>query len=362
MLLPEATGADAAKGGRRTWDARVVGQDADIDLALLKIDATGLPSLAIARRDVRPGQLVFAVGSPQGLASTVTMGVVSSVARQPDPEKPMLFIQTDAPINPGNSGGPLVDTDGNVVGVNTLILSQSGGSEGLGFAIPSAVVRFVYDSLRKSGHVHHTAIGLAARAVTPGLAAALGLPQDWGVVVSDVMPGSPAEAAGAAAGDVLVSVDGRPVDGMPALAGALYTHAPDAPVALVLRRGERTVKLQVKGVDPGHAADQLAELANLGKSAVPRLGIVGVTLDERIRARVPDLRQPAGVVVVARTLDAAQLEAGLEPGDVIHAVNRTEVRTVEALREAVRALPDGGPGVLRVERRGQLSWVELDLE
>ncbi len=362
VVLPEPTGPEPAKGGKRIFDARVVGQDPEIDLALLKIDAAGLPSLPIARRDVRPGQLVFAVGSPQGLASTVTMGVVSSVARQPDPEKPMLFIQTDAPINPGNSGGPLVDTEGNVVGVNTFILTQGGGSEGLGFAIPSAVVRFVYDSLRRSGHVHHTVIGLAARPVTPVLAAALALPQDWGVVVADVLPGSPAAAAGIAPCDVLVSLDGHAVDAMPALASALYTHPPETPVALVLRRGDRTLKLLVKGVEPDHAADRLAELTDIARSAVPRLGIVGVTIDDRIRQRVPDLREPTGVVVVGRTVEGAQLDAGLEPGDVIHAVNRTEVRTVDELRAAVKALPEAGPGVLRVERHGELSWIELDLE
>jgi len=188
-----------AKGPRqRIFEARVVGTQPSIDLALLRIDATGLPTLALdPTAKVRQGELVFAIGSPQGLASTVTMGVVSSSARQVDVPTalatPMLLIQTDAPINPGNSGGPLVNTDGVLVGINTFIFTQSGGSQGLGFAIPAPMVRFAYDSLRKYGHVRRIEAGITAQAVTPTLAAGLGLTRDWGVVVSDVVLGGPAQ-------------------------------------------------------------------------------------------------------------------------------------------------------------------------
>ncbi len=164
--------------------ARVVGAEPEIDLALLKIDAVDLPALALSKREVRPGQLVFAVGSPVGLANSVTLGVVSSVARTPDPSRPQVFIQTDAPINPGNSGGPLIDTEGNVVGINTSIVTRGGGSEGLGFAIPSTVVRVVTDSLRRLGRLQHVVLGISSQEITPGLAAGLALPQDWGVMVA----------------------------------------------------------------------------------------------------------------------------------------------------------------------------------
>src|SRR5207244_1702500 len=178
-------------------NARVVGLDQEIDLAVLKVDTTGLPPLRFGDSDrLRKGQVVFAVGSPAGLTNSVTMGIVSSAHRQADPERPLVYIQTDAPINPGNSGGALVDGDGMLVGINTFIITRSGGSEGLGFAIPANIVQFVYRELRSYGHVHRSIIGVQAQEITPLLAQALGLPRNWGVILSDVVPGGPAAAAG----------------------------------------------------------------------------------------------------------------------------------------------------------------------
>ncbi len=198
-------------GKERIVEARIVGVHKETDLALIKIDQTGLPTLSLGtRRPVHQGELVFAMGSPEGLQNSVTMGVVSSVARQADPSRPMVYIQTDAPINPGNSGGPLVDADGYVVGINTFILSEAGGSEGLGFAIPARIVSFVYESLRKYGHVHRIEIKAGAQTITTNLAKGLGLAQDWGVVIDDVTPGGPAEAAGLKIGDIVIRADDRP--------------------------------------------------------------------------------------------------------------------------------------------------------
>ena len=203
-----ATGPVRSLAGEasQTVDARIVGVASDIDLALLKVDVTGLRALPLADYDaIRQGEIVFAFGSPEGLRNSVTMGVVSSVARQPDPDSPTIYIQTDAPINPGNSGGPLVNVDGELVGLNTFILTESGGSQGLGFAIPSAVVASAYPQLRKFGHLHRGLIGLSTQAITPTLAAALGLSRTSGVLVSDVEPESAAEAAGVAVGDVVAT-------------------------------------------------------------------------------------------------------------------------------------------------------------
>lgn len=225
-------------GKQQVVDAKIVGVHKVSDLALLKIDQTGLPTLSLGGfRHVRQGQLVFAVGSPEGLQNSVTMGVVSSVARQPDPERPLVYIQTDAPINPGNSGGPLVDIDGYVLGINTMILSQGGGSEGLGFAIPARVVWFVYQSLRKYGHVHRVEIQAAAQDITPNLAEGLGLSQSYGVVISDIAPGGPAELAGLKIGDIVISADDRRIETLPALTAAMYLHPLDQVMKLVVLRG-----------------------------------------------------------------------------------------------------------------------------
>ncbi len=359
LLAP--TGDGTRRPEKREYAARVVGSEPDVDLALLKIDAVGLPTLALSAEDVRPGQLVFAIGSPIGLANSVTLGVISSVARTPDPARPQVFIQTDAPINPGNSGGPLVDTEGRVVGINTSIVTQGGGSEGLGFAIPSAVVRVVTDSLRRFGHLEHPVLGISAQEITPGLASGLKLSQDWGVVVADVAPGSPAERAGVRAGDLLRAVDGRPIDGMPALTLAVFLHQGGAPVKLTILRGAERLELSATGIEPNHPVDKLGS-ADVPMTPVPALGVLAATVDARVRQLLPPLREPAGVVVAGRTLASAELETGLEPGDVIHAVNRTPVASLDELTRALAEARPRDRGVLRVERRGALIWLEFDLD
>ena len=191
-------------------DAKLVGLDRDIDVAVVKIDHTGLPFLAFGDSNrIHQGELVMAFGSPLGLESSVSMGVVSSVARALHPDDMMVYIQTDAPINPGNSGGPLVDMNGSVIGINTFILSSGGGSEGLGFAIPARIVDFVYHSLRQYGHVHRVEIGAVAQEITPTLADGLKLVQRWGVIVADVKPDGPAAAAGLQIQDIVLTADDR---------------------------------------------------------------------------------------------------------------------------------------------------------
>ena len=184
----------------------MIGSQADVDLALLKIEATNLPVLSLEKAHLaQQGEIVFAIGSPEGLASSVTMGVVSAAERQVENAFPMAFIQTDAPINPGNSGGPLVDAEGSLVGINAFILTRSGGSEGLGFAIPTATVKFVYESLRKYGRVRRIETGVLCQPITPELAAGLNLSRDWGVIISDVDPNGTAHAAGVGPGDITPS-------------------------------------------------------------------------------------------------------------------------------------------------------------
>ncbi len=360
----ESLGRTIPEGRRRILDAKLVGLHKETDLALLKIEASGLPTLPFAEpRSVREGQMVVAIGSPEGLDNSVTMGVVSAVARQADPEKAMVYVQTDAPINPGNSGGPLIDMQGKVVGINTFILSESGGSEGLGFAIPAGVVRFVYQSLRKYGHVHRIEIGAGTQAITPTLAEGLGLARSWGVIVDDVLPNQPAEAAGLKVQDIILSVDGRRIDTLPALNGAMYQHHPGDVLKLEVLRGTQRVTLNVAAVEHRDPMDQVLDAADPEKSLVQGLGILAIDLNGPLRSLVDNLRIPSGAVVVGQAGNELGVpETGLQSGDVIHTLNVTAITSVDSLRDAVKALKPGASVVLQVERDGGLLYLPFEME
>ncbi len=353
----------APVGKQRFVEARLIGLHKETDLALLKIERTGLPTLSLgSRRPVHQGQLVFALGSPEGLENSVTMGVVSSVARQADPSRPMVYIQTDAPINPGNSGGPLVDTEGYVVGINTFILSATGGSEGLGFAIPARIVQFVYESLRKYGHVHRIEVKAGAQTITESLAKGLGLAQNWGVVIDDVMPGGPAEAGGLKIGDIVVRADDRLIGTLSAFTAVLYLHPLDQPLKLEVLRGSERKTLFIAALEMKDAMDALPDLADPRENLVSRLGILGLDLNDGVRSVLGTLRNPAGVVVVARVADFLSSTTGLETGDVIHSVNQTEIDSVNSLRAALKQIKPHDSVVLQVERGGGFQWLAFEME
>jgi serine protease Do len=341
--------------------ARVVGVAKDVDLALLKVDNVKLSALSLAPyRNIRQGEVVLAFGSPEGLRNTVTLGVVSSVARQIDPDSPLVYIQTDAPINPGNSGGPLVNVDGDVVGINTFILSQSGGNEGLGFAIPSSVVNVAYQQLRKFGHIRHTQIGLGLQTISPVLAAALNLPRSYGVIVSDVLPDSPAMAAGVRIGDVLLNVDGRIADSVPYASFRLMSVNAGAKVHLEVLRNKERLAFDIPVVEVPHEMDQVASLADPEKNLVRPLGVIGVEIDEKIAAMVSDLRDPFGIIVAARSSEAAEIP--LAAGDVIRSLNGQPITSLERLRAALRALQPGAPVVLQIQREQRLLFLAFTLD
>ena len=190
---------------------------------------------------LRQGELVLAAGSPFGLQNSVTMGIVSSVARQVRPDDPMIYIQTDASINPGNSGGPLLNADGEVVGINTFILSESGGNQGVGFAAPSAIVRTVYDQIRKYGRVRRGQVGLVVQTITPAIATALQLPNETGAVVADVVPGGSAAAAGIEIKDIILSLDGKPIENARQFGVNIYQKADQTVTMEVLRQRRKEV-------------------------------------------------------------------------------------------------------------------------
>jgi len=311
---------------------------------------------------VHQGELVFAMGSPEGLENSVTMGVVSSVARQADPNKPMVYIQTDAPINPGNSGGPLVDADGYVVGINTFILSEAGGSEGLGFAIPARIVSFVYESLRKYGHVHRIEVQAGAQTITTELAKGLGLAQNWGVIIDDVTPGGPADAGGLKIGDIILSADGHRIGTLPAFTAALYLHRLDQSLKLEVLRGTERKTLYIAALEMKDPMDALPDLVNSRDNLVARLGILGLDLNDQLRSSLGTLRNPSGVIVVARVAEFRSSVSGLETGDIIHSLNQAPIDSLAALREALRQIKPRDPVVLQVERDGGYRWLAFDME
>lgn len=355
-------GRSILKPTGRTLDARVLGVDLETDLAVLKVKESGLPYLKLGDSDeLRKGQLVFAFGSPRGLENSVSMGVVSAVARQLQPEDPMIYIQTDAPINPGSSGGPLVDSQGRVVGINTLIFSQSGGSEGLGFAAPSNIVANVYRQIKTSGYVRRGEIGVNAQTISTTLAEGLGLVRDWGVVLGDVYPGSPADAAGLRVGDVVLGLDGKPMENGRHFDVQLYRRPVGDEVILEIVRGEQQLTVAVSVIErPGDMA-QFSPMVNPDENLIPRLGILGLDLDQQIIQMLRGARGSAGVVVAAISPDAIYGQVGLTPGDIIYSVNGKRIKGLDGLRFAIDRTSAGDAVVLQVERRGALMFLAFEI-
>lgn len=346
-----------------TVGAQLVGTDPDTDLAVIKIEGPGHPTLPLGDSEgLRQGQIVLAFGAPLGLDNSATMGVISAPARQLEPESPMIYVQTDAPINPGNSGGPLVDTEGRVVGINTMMLSQGGGNEGLGFAVPSNIVKNVYDQIRTSGRVQRGSIGARAQTITPALAAGLGLPRAQGVLVSDVNPYGGASKSGLELGDIIVALDGKQMENGRQLEVNLYRRAPGQLVALDVVRGDRTLKLSVPVSERPRDPDALRQMVNPEANLVRGLGLLGLDLDDTLMKLLPPTRAKAGVVVAVNTGEGPLWPEAPQPGDVIYALNKELVGNVESLRAAVSKLKPGNPVVLLVERQGELLYLAAELE
>ena len=366
VLLPptraDGSLATALSAKMNVVPARIVGISSEIDLGA----AEGRQHEA-ARLDARdilasaPGETVFAFGSPSGLRHTLTHGLVSAVARQPDPDSPLIYLQTDAPINPGNSGGPLVNVRGEVVGINTFIISQSGGSDGLGFAIPSAMVRTAFRQLKQYGQLRRQEVGMSLQTITPEMAGGLGLARDYGVLVSDVWPRGPAEAAGLQTGDILVSVDGQPAENLPTVNYSFRLRDSTEKVQIVVLRGTTEHTLSVVAVEQKSEFDTMASLADPEKNLVPELGILGIEIDPREVTAASGLRDPYGIVVAARAA-GARSEVPLQPRDVIRSLNNTKMYTLNQLRTAVSELKPGAPVTLQVQREGRLMYVAFTFE
>jgi hypothetical protein len=294
-------------------DAVVVGATREADIALLKIDASGLPAIPLypSGRAPRQGQLVLAVGSPEGLDNTMTVGIISAVGRQPSPDFPMLYIQTDAAINPGNSGGPLLNMEGELIGMNTFVINDSGRNQGLGFAVPAAVVRYAYEQLRSHGAVRYSLVGVRVQTVTPGLAQGLGLSRGYGVMIADVLPGSPAELAGLQARDIIMVVDGSTISALPYYTALTYLHDPAVPVAVTVLRAQETLQFLVPALA---VDDQVYTDASIDphESLIPELGIFGKALNP-VLARRNGLRSKGGSTLLRPPRGMKTLLQGWRP-------------------------------------------------
>ncbi len=366
VLLPERNldkrYASIIKPAGKVVDAQLIGLDRETDIAVLKVSAPGLTALKLGdSSELSQGELVIAAGSPFGLQNSVSMGIVSSVARQVKPDDPMIYIQTDAPINPGSSGGPLLNADGEVVGINTFILSESGGNVGVGFAAPSSIVKTVYEQIRKHGRVRRGQVGLVVQTITPALAEALGLPQDAGALVADVLPGGPAAVGGVEIKDVILSLDGKPIENARQFGVNIYQKADQIVTLEVLRKGEKK-SLRIAVLERPRDPDRLLSLVTRDRNLVPRLGVLAMDLDEKITPFLPGLRKLSGAVIAAVLEDGPAAEVGLRPGDVIYEVNNRPVKGLKDLQDALRDIKAGRPAALHVERAGQLQFVQVEID
>ncbi len=359
-----ATGQSILATRSRSVTGKVIGIDVETDLAVIKVDLENLPSLAFGdSEELKPGQLVLACGSPLGLNNSVSLGVVSAVARQMEPDAPMIYVQTDASINPGSSGGALVDVNGQLVGLNTLIASRSGGNEGVAFAAPSNIVRTVYEQIRKTGRVRRGEIGIRAQTITPALAAGLGLARDHGVVVADVDPAGAGARAGLKVGDLVLALDDKVMENGRQLQVSLYRRVFGDVVTLSILREGKELKVPVAMAERQEPLAALSGTTDPRQNLVPRLGILGVSVDRRLAQILRLVRVSSGVVVVSQVAGATDVrEGGLQPGDVIHAVNRTPVPGLPELRAALDALKAGESVVLQIERLGGLMYLAFTIE
>ena len=345
----------------RTLDAKVVGTDKPSDLALIKVTATNLPSLHLGNSDgVQVGDVVLAVGNPLGIGQTVTMGIISAKGRSTGAGGASGyedFLQTDAPINHGNSGGALVNTKGELIGINSQMISPVDANIGIGMAIPANMARHVMDDLRKDGKVRRAQLGVTVQGVTSDLAASLGLKNVGGAIVSSVAPGSAAERAGLKRNDVIQSFDGAPVTDSNSLRNRVANTPPGSKATVVVVRdgSERsfTVTLdeaagkQAERVDGPGAGDDNASLGIAVQPLTPeRASALGASKDTR------------GLVIEQVTADGRAAEAGLLQGDIIQEVNRRPVQNIDDLRTAVRSASDK-PLLLLINRQGRDLFVTV---
>jgi len=359
-VIADATRIQVELSDRRVVDAKMIGADPASDLAVIKIDNTGLPVVAIGDSNLmRVGDLVLAVGNPLGVGQTVTMGIVSAKSRATGLGDGSYedFLQTDAPINQGNSGGALVNTSGELIGINSQIMSPSGGNIGIGFAVPSNMAKNVMDQLVQHGRVQRGLLGVTVQGVTGDLAAGLGLSKSEGALVSGVTAGGAAEKAGIKRGDVILSYQGRPVVDTNSFRNEIAATKPGTTITLdVLREGKTSaVKATLAESAPAKSTDGEGEGEEGGAA---KFGMTVQPITPAIARQLELDRDTRGAVITNVDPSGAAASAGLREGDVIQQVNGRAVRSADEVRSALNA-STGKPSVLLIQRDGSTLFVPL---
>ena len=341
----------------RDLAATVVGLDPKTDLALLKVDGRGLPVIALGdSAALQVGEPVMAIGNPFGLQQTVTTGIVSATGRVIGAGPYDDFVQTDAPINPGNSGGPLVNARGQVVGINSIIFSRTGGSVGIGFAIPVNLAKSVFSQLAANGRVERGWLGVSIQELTPALVRTLGLADGHGALVAQVTDGSPAAAAGVKRGDVIVAVAGRAVSRSADLPPLVANLEPGRPVSITVVRDGKPTTLEATVA----RLEEQREPRATGKTEPQgRLGLVVGPVTPEVARELSLPRDLKGVLVRDVRDGSPADEAGLRPADVIVEVNRRPVASVEELRRMLDTQEKGAPLLLLIRRESAELYVTI---
>jgi len=357
-VIEGATDIKVDLSDKREFQAKIIGTDAKTDVAVLKINATDLPSLPIGDSSkLQVGDVVFAIGEPFGLTSTATMGIVSATGRRDlGIENYEDFIQTDAAINPGNSGGAMIDLHGNLIGINTAILAENGGgNQGIGFAIPINMARAVMDQIVSHGKVVRGYLGLYPQDVTPALAKQFGLSQPSGALVGEVESDTPAARAGLKRGDVIVAMNGQPVTSANDLRLRVSETAPGTTVKLQFSRDGRTQDVSVALGELPEKAEKAGTEENGGS------GLEGVEVQPLTPDIAEQLELPAGTrgVVITSVDPASPAASSLQRGDVIQEVNHKPVASIEQFRQAVSAAGKGSV-LLLVNRQGVTTYVVIE--
>jgi serine protease Do len=354
-VVGKASKIDVTLTDGRKLDAKLIGRDEKTDLALLKIESERpLPFVSFGDSDaIRVGDWVMAVGNPFGLGGSVTAGIVSARGRDIRSGPYDDFLQIDAAINRGNSGGPTFDMDGAVVGVNTAIYSPNGGSVGIGFAIPASIAKPVIAELREHGKVDRGWLGVQIQEVTPEIASSLGLAKAEGALVAAVTPDSPAAKAGVRQGDVILGVDGKPVERLKDLTLNVANHKAGSTVALNVWRDGGTNTLQASIAPMPQEVAQAGSPTSSGRAETGQLGLALAPLTPETRERFGLDDDTKGVVVTAVRPGSAAAEIGLRPGDVVMKVNQTDVTAPRQLIQQIEVARKGGrEAVLLLVARG----------